>query len=167
MRVWFGDGVRCAGREQGVLHAQLHEQTILKDFCQRCAVKFFGDEAEQDLVGVARVVLLARSEERRMLERDAEQILRCPNPGRIIVEVFREFRRCGVVVQAAPHLEQLTDRDVVAIVPTKVSRHPPLWGVTLTSWACSLRYYGMLSEWWLAPHTPASQARLSLTQASP
>jgi hypothetical protein len=32
-----------------------------------------------------------------------------------MVEAFREFRRGRVVVQAAPHLKELADRDVVAI----------------------------------------------------
>jgi hypothetical protein len=45
-----------------MLHAQRPEQTILKNFCQQRTFKFFGDETEQGIVGVAIVVFLTRSE---------------------------------------------------------------------------------------------------------
>jgi hypothetical protein len=54
--------VRRAGREQGALHAKRSKQTILENFCQRRAFKFFDDETEQGIVGVAIVVFRARSE---------------------------------------------------------------------------------------------------------
>jgi hypothetical protein len=76
-----------------VLHAQRSEQTILKNFCQRRAFKLFGDETEQDIVGVAIVVFLTRREDGGTFKGDSEQLLRGPNPGRVVVEAFPEFRR--------------------------------------------------------------------------
>jgi hypothetical protein len=76
-----------------VLHAQRPEQTILKYFCQRRAFKLFSDETEQGIVGVAIVVFIARREDGRTLKGDGEQFLRGPNPGRVVIEAFPEFRR--------------------------------------------------------------------------
>ena len=98
-----------------MLQAERSEQTILKNFFQRRARKLFGDDAEQGIVGVAIFVFRAGSEVGRTLERDGEHFLWGPGPGRVTLEALREFRCRSVVIQAAPHLEQLSDRDGVAI----------------------------------------------------
>ena len=51
-----------SGQPFGVLHAKRPEQTILKNSSQRLACNFFGNETEQDIVGVAIIKFLARSE---------------------------------------------------------------------------------------------------------
>jgi hypothetical protein len=84
-----------------VLHAQRPEQTVLKNFYQGRAFKFFGDEPEQGIVGVAIVVFLAGREDGRTLKGDGEQFLRCPNPGRVVIEALPEFRRCSVVIRVS------------------------------------------------------------------
>jgi hypothetical protein len=68
-----------------VLHAQRSEQTILKNLYQRRAFKLFGDETEQDVVGVAIVVFLARREDGGTFKGDGEQFLRGPNPCWVVV----------------------------------------------------------------------------------
>lgn len=59
------------------------------------AFKLFGDEPEQGIVGVAIVVFLAGREDGRTCKGDGEQFLRCPNPGRGVIEALPEFRRCS------------------------------------------------------------------------
>ena len=69
---------------------------------QRLGFDLFNDETEQDIVGVAVVEFLARSEQGRTLE-DGEHLLRGPNPGRVVVRAFCKLRRLSVAGQAAPH----------------------------------------------------------------
>lgn len=83
-----GNGVRGAGREQGVLHTKRPEEAILKNSGQRRAFNLLGDETEQRIIGVAVVVFRSRSEDGRMFECDGEQFVRGPNPGRVLVETF-------------------------------------------------------------------------------
>lgn len=70
---------------------------------------------EQRIIGVAVVVSPSRSEDGRMFECDGEQFVRGPNPGRVLVESFGKLGRGDIVEQAAPHLKELADGDVVAI----------------------------------------------------
>ena len=113
--VGCGNGVRGAGREQGVVHAKRPEEAILKNSGQRRAFNLFGDETEQRIIGVAIVVFRSRSEDGRMLKCDGEQFVHGPNPGRLMVEAFGKLGRRGIVEQAAPHLKELADGDVAAI----------------------------------------------------
>ena len=115
MRIWLGDRGRRGGGQRRVRHAERSEQPILKDLRQRRAFDLLDDEAEQDVVRVAVEELRAGSEHGRILERDGEQFLRGPDPARVMVEAFRKLRRVGELGQAAPHLEQVADRDVVPV----------------------------------------------------
>ena len=50
-----------------------------------------------------------------MSDRDVQTLLRCPHRGGVSVEGGREVRIGRVVVQATAHLQQLGNRDVVAV----------------------------------------------------
>ena len=115
MRIRLGNRVRRSGGQQRVLHAERSEQTVLKDLGQRRAFDLFDYEAEQEIVRVAIEEFRARSEHRRTLERDGEHFLRGPDPARVMVEAFQKLRRVGDLGQAAPHLQEVADRNVVPI----------------------------------------------------
>ena len=50
-----------------------------------------------------------------MLERDGQHFVRGPDLGRVSVEACRDLGCIGVVVEAAAHLQQLGDSDLVAV----------------------------------------------------
>ena len=116
MRVGIRKSVRGAGGERGVVHAQWPEQAVLKDPGQRLSVfALLGDEAEQRVVGVVVVKGRTGREVRRVLERDGQHLVRGPDLGRVSVEACRDLGRIGVVVEAAAHLQQVGDGDLVAV----------------------------------------------------
>src|SRR5205823_14680607 len=102
-------------RQQRVVHAKRPKQKILKDASKGLTFNLFGDDTKQVIVGVAIVEFRARSEEWRAFERDSAQLLQGPHLVRVMVEARRNVRRGGVVIKAAPHLEELTNGDVVTV----------------------------------------------------
>ena len=97
------------------LHAQRPEQPVLHRLGQRPAIDLLGDEAEQRVVGVVVFVGGTGREVGRARERDGQQLVRGPDLGRVTVDGRRELGGVGVVVEAAAHLQQLGDGDVVAV----------------------------------------------------
>src|SRR3712207_8225181 len=75
----------------------------------------FGNQSQQDIIGVAIIVFFARGKDGRMVERDGEQFLRGPNSGRVAIEAFCQIWLRSVVIEAAPHLEEFADRDAFPI----------------------------------------------------
>ena len=102
-------------REESVLHPQRPEQPVLHRPSQWLAIDLLGDEAEQHVVGVVVFVGGTGREVGRVRERDGQHLLCGPDLGRVTVHAGREFGSIGVVVEAAAHLQQFGDRDVVAI----------------------------------------------------
>ena len=115
MRVGLGDGVHVLAGSAGVLHAQRPEQPVVHRPGQWLAIDLFGDEAEQRVVGVVVLVGCTRREVGWVRECNGQQFVRGPNLGRVMVHARRDFGGIGVVVEAATHLQQLGDSDVVAV----------------------------------------------------
>ena len=115
MGVGIGDGVRGASGEERVVHPQRPEQPVLHRPGQWLAIDLLGDEAEQRVVGVVVFVGGTRRKVGRARERDGQQLLCGPDLGRVTVHAGRELGSISVVVEAAAHLQQFVDRDVVAV----------------------------------------------------
>ena len=124
MREGFGNRVHVAGGERRLLQAQRPEQSILHRPGQRLAIDALRDEAEQRIVRIVVLESRPRREVGRVRESDRQQFFRRPDPGRIAVGARREFGGVQVVVEAAAHLQQFGEGDVLAVGHTRhVFRH--------------------------------------------
>ena len=107
--------VSSAAGSDVCVESERTEQSVLELLGQRAPADLLGDETQQRVVGVVVLVGGVGRELRRVPERDRQYLLRCPDLRRVGIQSRRKLRRGRVVVEAAAHLQQLCDGDVLAV----------------------------------------------------
>jgi hypothetical protein len=112
-RVRTGD--RRGGGQARVVEFEGREDPVRECLCQRVSGERLDEPAEEHAVRVRVVEIRPGREVRRPREADRQQLLRRPDSLRVRVERRVERRVLAVVVEPARHVEELPDRDGVAV----------------------------------------------------
>ena len=91
------------------------EQALLEQLGDGLAGDVLHHQSEQDVVGVRVLPGRPRREQRRLAERQGQELVGSPDPFGVLVDCPLEHGVLGVAGQSAAHVEQLGDRDVVAV----------------------------------------------------
>ena len=97
VRVWFGDGVHGAGREDGVLHLQRSEQPVPHRLSEWLAIDLFNNETQQRIVGIVVLVSCTGRGVGWARKSNGQQLSGGPNLGWVIVNARRDFGGVGVI----------------------------------------------------------------------